>query len=66
MKPSVGRIVHYRNNSGSVLAAIICYVHSERIVNLAVFTVKGEAEHQTSVDYSETGVNCTWSWPPRV
>lgn len=65
MKPSVGRIVHY-HAGGYVLAAIVCYVHNDQVVNLAVFSLDGESVRRPSVKYSETGELGTWSWPPRV
>lgn len=41
--PTIGRIVWFRPARPTVqpLAAIICYVHTDRLVNLAVFTSSG-------------------------
>lgn len=65
MTPSVGRIVHFMKN-GEICAAIICYVHSASVVNLAYFTPNGIAHSETSVSYAETIEEYRWSWPPRV
>ena len=41
--PSVGRIVHYHQSPGAIeLAAVICRVHHETMVNLAVFDGDGQ------------------------
>jgi len=58
IKPSVGRIVWYypdpKNTliaptGGAPMAAIIAYVHSDTMVNLAFFDANGVASNQTSV-----------------
>lgn len=49
IKPTIGRVVWYHPNKGVTLAAIIAYVHSDVMVNLAVFDVNGVAYNQTSV-----------------
>lgn len=66
MKPSVGRIVHLITNNGEIHAAIICYVHSDTCVNLAVFDVNGNHRHETSVSFNPENKPGTWNWPPRV
>jgi hypothetical protein len=37
ISPTIGRIVWYRDGSSQPLAAIVTYVWSDRLVNLAVF-----------------------------
>jgi hypothetical protein len=49
MKPTVGRIVLFKPVVGVTLAAIIAHVHSDTLVNLAVFNENGEARNATSV-----------------
>jgi hypothetical protein len=53
IKPTIGRVVWF-HPSGSTsdqqpLAALIAYVHSETMVNLATFDVNGVASGATSV-----------------
>jgi hypothetical protein len=68
-KPSVGRIVHYRLNSGHVRPAIITSVREPGVVDLHVFDSRGplvvgvENVSQSLVELNPTG---TWRWPPRV
>ena len=52
IKPTVGRIVHYRDAgpNGSIEAAVICGVNSDDNVNLSVFDMMGSGPYQrTSV-----------------
>lgn len=56
IKPTIGRVVwfhpEFQPDSGSnerTQAAIVCYVHSDTMVNLAVFDENGVASSQTSV-----------------
>lgn len=71
MKPSIGRIVLFRPTNvvtaQSVQAALIAYVHSDTLVNLAVFDSNGVASGQTSVQLvapgqpkPEFGMYCEW------
>lgn len=71
--PSIGRVVWYWRNAQEKAdglqpnAALVAYVHSESMVNLAVFDSNGIARPQTSVrlvqegetDYPDYGF-CTW------
>lgn len=62
-KPSVGRIVHFKDGEVTC-AAIITKVCSNECVNLAFFTEGGSCSPRTSVLFgAETS---QWSWPPRV
>lgn len=53
IKPTVGRVVWYRNpnfkSGDQPWAAIVCYVHSDTIVNLSVFDENGLSKAKTSV-----------------
>jgi hypothetical protein len=56
IKPTIGRVVWYHpafaSDSGSneyTLAALVCHVHSDTSVNLAVFDSNGVAASKTSV-----------------
>ena len=42
--PTIGRVVWFNEGSGSKEAAIVCYVHSDSMVNLVVFNANGEPE----------------------
>ena len=74
IKPSVGRVVWFHpsatdpiniNGSGP-LAALIAYVHSDSMVNLAVFDGNGDAQSRTSVTLIQEGEDrpvglfCEW------
>lgn len=75
MKPTVGRIVHYRQpdnepavNGTKVHAAIVTRVWSDSVVNLQVFFDSGPVEPVTSVEVErpeEEGAGRRWFWPPR-
>ena len=79
-KPSVGRIVHYtpadagntsKPNKGQPYPAIITHVWGDTCVNLCVcadgsFPLGEPNDVPTSVNYSESGGERTWRWPPRV
>ena len=65
-KPSLGRVVHYYDTDGTTKAAMITYVHSESLVNLAVFGPNGETFGRTSIAYSDTPGSGGWFWPPRL
>ena len=53
IKPTIGRVVWYRPNSADPdaqpNAALVCFVHSDTCVNLAVFDANGIPSSQTSV-----------------
>lgn len=49
MKPTVGRVVLFHPQVGLTRAALIAYVHSDKLVNLAMFNENGEAGNATSV-----------------
>jgi hypothetical protein len=49
MKPTIGQVVLFHPTVGLTRAAIIAYVHSDALVNLAVFNENGEAGNATSV-----------------
>lgn len=65
IKPSVGRIVWFTPGDwdGNVLtrhpdqplAAIVAYVHSDRMVNLTVFDANGHPHGRTSVQLVQDG-----------
>ena len=67
IKPTVGRIVHYKMEAGDQpLAAIIIFVHEDKAVDMADLVVFGEADiaFRTKV---VRGLNeKQWSWPPKV
>lgn len=67
--PTIGRIVHYYH--GGVVdeepqAAIVAYVHTDRMVNLAVVNHSGFVEGHTSIllvqpeDDGVSGPYCRW------
>ncbi len=67
--PTIGRVVHYRENSQGPFAAIVTAVHGENCVNLSVFGLGGTAStNRTSVilrqpedDHPGPGVaHCHW------
>lgn len=67
MKPTVGRIVHFHQTAGVTLAAVIAFVHSDTMVNLAVFDGNGRSFGQPSVQLvapgqpkPEFGFYCEW------
>lgn len=52
IKPTIGRVVWFHPGGTSAdkqpLAALVCYVHSDTMVNLAIFDENGVASHATS------------------
>lgn len=76
IKPTVGRVVWFHpsshsNDTGfapaSICAAIIAYVHSDFMVNLAVFDANGVCHSKTSVHLvqdmepvPDAGYYCEW------
>ena len=67
-RPSVGRIVHYRHDSGAgptgCQAALITAVWSDTLVNLAVFSANGASSQPSSVGLGDDAR--TWHWPEYV
>lgn len=74
IKPTVGRVVHFVPHSSDAIAfsdqplcALITYVHSDTMVNLAVFDSNGCAAPRTSIrleqdsplDWAQ-GSYCRW------
>lgn len=68
MKPTVGRIVHfYDNTMDEPQAAIITRVHTDHLVNVSVFP-DGERHHNARVVTSVhdgPAASPNWCWPPR-
>lgn len=68
MKPTVGRVVLYHPKPGVIHAALIAFVHSDTMVNLAAFDNNGNPYGQTSVQLlapdapskPEFGSYCQW------
>ena len=64
MLPTVGRIVNYNvgtKEDPKLLAAVVCWVWNDTLVNLMVINVNGLTEGKTSVVQGENGNE--WSWP---
>lgn len=75
MKPSVGRIVHFVAQGGSVehYAAIVTRVWGDTCVNLRVFYPDqreiphhGELESSVLADFGDDPQSRTWHWPEKV
>lgn len=78
MDPSIGRIVHFYSGATDALAgeatpqaAIVTYVHSAIMVNLAVFDHNGGFHSRTSVELVPLGSDAPAgrsyaTWPPRT
>lgn len=69
MKPSIGRIVHYREGTKEPVPLLVTHVHSDTVVSGVRFTAFGSpvAGAVTSVEFDEDGEReFTWCWPPRV
>ena len=52
IKPTIGRVVWFwenTHNQTQPLTGLVCYVHSDTAVNLAVFDVNGNPTSKTSV-----------------
>ena len=64
MKPSVGRIVHYKRG-GECHAAIVIDARPDGRVRLKVFFSHGNWE-ESLVTHEEGNDNGTWHWPERV
>lgn len=66
MKPSVGRIVHYRGPWGGCLAAIVTGTHmSDVVVDLCVLT-RNTMEFREAIALGHSDMGNTWHWPERV
>ena len=64
--PSIGRIVHYTNGSGT-FPAVITKVWNPTLVNLEVFGLYDVQDRiKTSVVQGSENQVGTWFWPPRV
>ena len=76
MKPTIGRQVHYYEKTGNALrgplAATVCCVHSDALVNLSVIDEDGNQSAQTSIpllDGAIVGANREGAfcvWPPKA
>jgi ribosomal protein L35AE/L33A len=71
-KASIGRHVHYTDNNGNVLAAVIARVHSDDCVSLVVFDTSftNGTTVTTSVlrkgsEHARTDGRFVWDWPQR-
>jgi hypothetical protein len=73
IKPTVGRVVWFNQmkpdvfpGSGGTCAAIVTYVHSDRLVNLCVFDAKGNTHSRILIplvqpgDTKPTTAHCEW------
>lgn len=71
MKPTIGRIVHYRAHhdcGGETYAGIITRVSADPTdtkVDLVTFG-PNSIYHNHNVPFQEEGAFGCWSWPPRV
>lgn len=68
MEPTIGRIVHYWEASGSEpVPAIIVKVWSDDCVNLRIFrdAPATDFEHVTSTMRCNQGDKWGWDWPDR-
>ncbi|MEK4732324.1 hypothetical protein [Paenibacillus sp. FSL L8-0641] len=65
MKPTIGRIVHYKDTEGKTLAAVVVYVNPDTIgmVNLSVWNEFGAPFRVLNVRQGD-GLE-QWDWPPR-
>lgn len=68
-KPTVGRIVHYRETADAdALAAVVCAVLEDGSLALSIFNANGHPSGAREVlheDAAEPGA-CRWSWPPKA
>lgn len=57
IKPTIGRVVHFYQSATfpEPRAAIVTYVHSDNMVNLATFNANGECVPATSVPLVQEG-----------
>ena len=69
MRPTLGRIVHYRLEDGRVKPAIIVGLHSGTAVDLEVFGLLPDVPErfrQAVEEETDTFKKNRWFWPPRV
>jgi hypothetical protein len=69
MKPTLGRIVHYRLQSGQVKPACITEINPDGSVSLEVFGILPdypERFRRAVEEETATHKNDRWFWPPRV
>lgn len=71
-KPTIGRIVHYRDELGAVYPAIVARVQQD-VVTVVVFKPEKTGSFHITCDEDSIGstgeykgLNETWFWPPRV
>ena len=74
MKPSIGRIVHYRTKvDGETLPLLITHVHSDVVVSGVAFSAFTHPDNNhadrtsavPSVEFDGTGKAAqSWRWPP--
>ncbi|KAF6569089.1 hypothetical protein G9G53_22640 [Paenibacillus sp. EKM206P] len=66
MKPTVVRNVHYKDEEGKTLAAIVVHVNpdTEGMVNLSVWNEFGAPFRVLNVRQGDGPGQ--WNWPPRV
>ncbi|WP_338542780.1 hypothetical protein [Paenibacillus tundrae] len=66
MKPSIGRIVHYKDTEGKTLAAMVVHVNpdTEGMVNLTVWNEFGKQFNTLNVHQGDGAKQ--WNLPPRV
>ena len=65
MRPTIGRVVIYREHGGPMhieCPAIVTKVHSDTCVNLHVFFDGAPAGYRTSVVQETPGQTFGWSW----
>lgn len=63
MKPSLGRIVRYRQGV-KIEAALIAQVISDTVVNLTVFAKNGSVYGATAISYDDKNEKPNgWFWP---
>lgn len=69
-QPSLGRVVHYVNENGVELAALVVKVWNEQVINLVYFPngseVGGVPMTKTSVSFSLEKTPHSFHWPEYV
>jgi hypothetical protein len=76
MKPTVGRIVHFKRSASSPqpLAAVVTFVHDDECLDLVVFLPASVADERVVVLPAVASLakvrlgsgELEWSWPPMV
>lgn len=69
MKPSIGRIVHYKHTSGQVCPALIISVKENDVCALQIFREYESYVNPETTFFDGNSVDApfgTWFWPPRV